>query len=175
MNELEAVPKVALVTDKGQTANEFRLVVLPLLICDLRAEGNTGTHDSELVEGAKVSLGRIFSDCSQIPAWHGLANVCMEWAPNLRVEIRDEREVVYFALILEKVGIVDDLGQVNGGAALPPPDQPCTKQIPFLVMAEFWMTRDVYSVCLAIQELVEFGDKLIQLSKDEERAILGIP
>lgn len=35
------------------------------------------------------------------------------------------------------------------------------------------MPRDVDFVCLAIQELVEFGDKLIQLSKDEERAILG--
>ena len=35
------------------------------------------------------------------------------------------------------------------------------------------IARDVDSVRLAIQELVEFGDKLIQLSEDEERAILG--
>ena len=34
------------------------------------------------------------------------------------------------------------------------------------------MPRNVDSVRLAIQELVELGDKLIQLSKDEERAIL---
>jgi hypothetical protein len=35
------------------------------------------------------------------------------------------------------------------------------------------MFRYVDSVRLAIQELVEFGDKLVQLPKDEERAILG--
>jgi len=57
LNELEAAPKVALVTDKGETANEFRLVVLPFLICDLRTEGNTGTTDPELVKDAKV--GRV--------------------------------------------------------------------------------------------------------------------
>jgi len=51
----------------------------------------------------------------------------MEWAPNLRVDIREEREVIFFVLILENVGIVEDRGQVNGGTALPPPDQPCTK------------------------------------------------
>jgi len=51
----------------------------------------------------------------------------MEGAPNLRVDIREEREVVYFVLILDDGGIVDDRGQVNWGAALPPPDQPCTK------------------------------------------------
>jgi len=34
------------------------------------------------------------------------------------------------------------------------------------------MSRDVDSVCLAIQELVEFRDQLIQLSKDEEGTIL---
>jgi len=36
------------------------------------------------------------------------------------------------------------------------------------------MSRDVDSVRLAIQELVEFGDKLIQLPKDEKRAILVV-
>ena len=41
-------------------------------------------------------------------------------------------------------------------------------------MIELRVPRDVDFVCLAIQELVELGDKLIQLSKDEERAILGI-
>ena len=51
----------------------------------------------------------------------------MEGAPNLRVDVREEREVVYFVLILDDSGVVDDRGQVNWGAALPPPNQPCTK------------------------------------------------
>ena len=51
----------------------------------------------------------------------------MEGAPNLRVDIREEREVVYFVLILDNGGIVDDRGQVNWGAALPPPYQPRTE------------------------------------------------
>ena len=51
----------------------------------------------------------------------------MEWAPNLRVDIREEGEIVFFARIIDEVGIVKDRGQVNGGAALPPPDQPRTE------------------------------------------------
>ena len=39
-------------------------------------------------------------------------------------------------------------------------------------MIEPRISRDVDFVRLAIQELVEFGDKLIQLSEDEEGAIL---
>ena len=39
-------------------------------------------------------------------------------------------------------------------------------------MVEIGMSRDIDSVCLAIQELVEFRDQLIQLSKDEEGTIL---
>ncbi len=40
-------------------------------------------------------------------------------------------------------------------------------------MIEPRIPGDVDFVRLAIQELVEFGDKLVQLSEDEERAILG--
>ena len=35
------------------------------------------------------------------------------------------------------------------------------------------MSRDVDSVCLTIQELVEFGDELVELSKGEDGTILG--
>ena len=59
LNELEAVGKGALVTDKCQTADEFCLVALLFLICDLRAVGNTGTHDSEFVKDIKFGSGRI--------------------------------------------------------------------------------------------------------------------
>ena len=96
----------------------------------------------------------------------------MEGAPNLRVDIREEREVIGFVLILGDLGIVDDRGQVNWGAALPPPYQPCTKEIFLLLMTEPRSPSDFDFIRLAIQELVEFGDKLIQLSEDEERAIL---
>lgn len=126
LKELEAARNVALVTDKSQTANEFRLVALLFLICDLRTVGNTGTYDSEFVKDAKVGSGQI-TECCQIGTGHGLANVSMEGTPNLRVDIREEREVVYFVLILDDGGVVDDRGQVNWGAALPPPNQPCTK------------------------------------------------
>ena len=40
-------------------------------------------------------------------------------------------------------------------------------------MAELGTSRDVDIVCLTLQELVEFGHKLIQLSESEERTILG--
>ena len=40
-------------------------------------------------------------------------------------------------------------------------------------MVEPGISRDVDIVCLTIQELVEFGNKLIQLSEGEERTILG--
>ena len=40
-------------------------------------------------------------------------------------------------------------------------------------MGELWMSRYIDIVCLTIQEPIEFGDKLIQLSEGEERAILG--
>ena len=51
----------------------------------------------------------------------------MEGAPNLRVDIREEREVVYFVRILADGGLVNDRGQVDGDATLPPSDQPRTE------------------------------------------------
>jgi len=125
LNETEAGGNFGLVTDKGQTADEFRFVARPFLIGDLRAVGNTGTHDSVFVKASKAEGG--VSECSQIGAWHGLANVSMEGAPNLRVDIWEEREVVYLVLVSGDGGIVEDRSQVNWGAALPPADQPCTE------------------------------------------------
>jgi len=63
LKKLEAVGEGALVADKGQTANEFRLVALRFLICDLRTVGNTGTHDSEFVKDSKFGSGRITERC----------------------------------------------------------------------------------------------------------------
>lgn len=51
----------------------------------------------------------------------------MEGAPNLRVDIREEGEVVYFGLVLNNGGVIKDRGQVDRGATLPPSDQPRTK------------------------------------------------
>ena len=59
LDELEAARKVALVADKGQTADGICLVILLFLICDFRTVGYTGTHNSEFVKDAKVGGGRI--------------------------------------------------------------------------------------------------------------------